>query len=834
MGPNGIAAATEEVVRLQTRLRVLAEVTRRFAETTTDYRRLLDSVAVKMAESIHDSCVVFLLDEGGESISAVAMHAPDPSALEQIKHSDSGRRLVLAEHASLRRVLTSGQALLVPRMAERSDEATSEGRRWVGERGLHSVLVVPLLVQGRAIGLLTLGRFRPESPAFNADDGELAQSLADHAALAIENARLYAEAAAARRAAEEARAAVHRSEEARRQFIESSPHPRYVVDATSLQMLEVNAAALALYGYRRDEFLRLTLDELRHPDDRPRLQGMLSAAGQDPTAGLAMHRRKDGSVIFIEGGSQLSTFEGRPARFVLLSDQTKRVQAERERDESEQRLRRTLDSMQEGYTIMGRDLRDLYVNRAGASQTHLTREQLIGRAPSELYPGFDGSPFDLALRLAVETGEPQRIENEFRHADGEVRYFDLRIQPVPEGLVVLSSDQTDQRRAENRRDSLEEQLRQSQKMEAVGRLAGGIAHDFNNVLSVILGYAEDLIRQSRPGELREDLEAIHAAGSRAAALTRQLLMFSRQQVLEPKVLDLNTVLSDMDRMLARALGEGIELVVLPGDGLGRVRADRGSIEQVIMNLVVNARDAMPAGGRVTIETSDVVADESFIRQHLDSKPGPYVLLSVTDTGVGMDSATRSRIFEPFFTTKPLGQGTGLGLSTVLGIVQRSGGGVWVYSEPGRGSAFKVYLPRIDSALDVTDSVPPPAELTGTETILLVEDEQSVRMVARRVLERRGYTVLAPESPDEAVSICEIHAGTIDLLLTDVVMPGVDGAQLAARLSALRPGLKILYMSGYTDGSIASYQVLEHSSSFVQKPFSSEVLLRSVRALLDAR
>jgi PAS domain S-box-containing protein len=834
MGPNGIAAATEEVVRLQTRLRVLAEVTRRFAETTTDYRRLLDSVAVKMAESIHDSCVVFLLDEGGESISAVAMHAPDPSALEQIKHSDSGRRLVLAEHASLRRVLTSGQALLVPRMAERSDEATSEGRRWVGERGLHSVLVVPLLVQGRAIGLLTLGRFRPESPAFNADDGELAQSLADHAALAIENARLYAEAAAARRAAEEARAAVHRSEEARRQFIESSPHPRYVVDATSLQMLEVNAAALALYGYRRDEFLRLTLDELRHPDDRPRLQGMLSAAGQDPTAGLAMHRRKDGSVIFIEGGSQLSTFEGRPARFVLLSDQTKRVQAERERDESEQRLRRTLDSMQEGYTIMGRDLRYLYVNRAGASQTHLTREQLIGRAPSELYPGFDGSPFDLALRLAVETGEPQRIENEFRHADGEVRYFDLRIQPVPEGLVVLSIDQTDQRRAENRRDSLEEQLRQSQKMEAVGRLAGGIAHDFNNVLSVILGYAEDLIRQSRPGELREDLEAIHAAGSRAAALTRQLLMFSRQQVLEPKVLDLNTVLSDMDRMLARALGEGIELVVLPGDGLGRVRADRGSIEQVIMNLVVNARDAMPAGGRVTIETSDVVADESFIRQHLDSKPGPYVLLSVTDTGVGMDSATRSRIFEPFFTTKPLGQGTGLGLSTVLGIVQRSGGGVWVYSEPGRGSAFKVYLPRIDSALDVTDSVPPPAELTGTETILLVEDEQSVRMVARRVLERRGYTVLAPESPDEAVSICEIHAGTIDLLLTDVVMPGVDGAQLAARLSALRPGLKILYMSGYTDGSIASYQVLEHSSSFVQKPFSSEVLLRSVRALLDAR
>jgi len=825
---------TEEVARLQSRLRVLSEVTRRFAEATTDYRSLLDSVAVKMAESIRDSCVVFLLDEGGESITAVAMHAPDPSVLEQIEHSDSGRRLVLAEHASLRGVLTSGQALLVPRMAERREETTSERRRWVGERGLHSVLVVPLLVQGRAIGLLTLGRFRRESPAFDADDGELAQSLADHAALAVENARLYAEAAAARRAAEEARAAVHRSEEARRQFIESSPQPRYVIDATSLQVLEVNAAALALYGYRREEFLRLSVDDLRHPDDQQRLQGMLSAAGQDPTAALAKHRRKDGSVIFIEGGSQLSTFEDRPARFVLLSDQTKRVQAERERDESEQRLRRTLDSMQEGYTIMGRDLRYLYVNRAAASQTHLTREQLIGHAPSELYPGFDGSPIDLALRLAVESGEPQRIENEFRHADGEVGYFDLRIQPVSEGLVVLSIDQTDQRRAENRRDSLEEQLRQSQKMEAVGRLAGGIAHDFNNVLSVILGYAEDLIRQSQPGELREDLEAIHAAGSRAAALTRQLLMFSRQQVLEPKVLDLNATLSDMDRMLARALGEGIELLVLPGERLGRVRADRGSIEQVIMNLVVNARDAMPDGGRVTIETSNVVADESFIRQHLDSKPGPYVLLSVTDTGIGMDSATRTRIFEPFFTTKALGHGTGLGLSTVFGIVQRSGGGVWVYSEPGRGSAFKVYLPRIDAALDVGDPVPPPAEANGTETVLLVEDEQSVRTVARRVLERRGYTVLAPESPDEAVSICETHAGTIDLLLTDVVMPGVDGAELAARLCALRPGLKILYMSGYTDGSIASYQLLEQRSAFVQKPFSSELLSRSVRAVLDAR
>jgi PAS domain S-box-containing protein len=820
------------VVELQDRLRLVSAVTRRFAEATTDYRRLLDSVAFSLAESIHDSCIVFLLDEERESLGVVAMHSPDARALELLRQAYAERRLQLAEQPGLRHVVTSGQALLVPRLADRP-ETNPERRRWESQLGLHSVLVVPLSVQGRPIGVLSLSRFLPESPPFSESELELAQSLADHAALAIENARLFAEAAEARRVAEEARETVRRAEAARQQLIETSPHPRYVVDAVSLKILQGNAAALELYGYSREEFLLLSLDDLRHPDDQPRLQGMLQAAGEDHTIGLAKHRRKDGSIIYVEGGSQVSMLDGRPARFVLLSDQTKRVQAERERDASEQRLRRTLDDMKEGYTIMGRDLRYLYVNRAGAEQTHLSREQLLGHTPGELYPGFDGSPIDRALRRAVETGEPQRVENEFQHSDGETGYFDLRIQPVPEGLVVLSIDQTERRRAETRRDSLEEQLRQAQKMEAVGRLAGGIAHDFNNVLSVILGYTEDLLRDAPLGDRRQDVEEIHVAGTRAAALTRQLLMFSRQQMLEPKVLDLNAVLAEMDRMLERALGEGIELVQLPGRGLGRVRADRSSIEQVIMNLVVNARDAMPNGGRVTIETANIVADEAFVRQHLDSKPGPYVLLSVTDTGVGIDPPTRARIFEPFFSTKPREQGTGLGLSTVFGIVQRSGGGIWVYSEVGRGSSFKVYLPRIDAALDASRSSAPPAEADGTETVLLVEDEHAVRNVARRILERRGYTVLAPETTEEAVSLCERHSGPIDLLLTDVVMPGVNGAELAARLSTIRPGLRVLYMSGYTDGTISSHQVLEQdASSFVQKPFSAELLARMVRGTLD--
>jgi two-component system, cell cycle sensor histidine kinase and response regulator CckA len=820
-----------EVLRLQRRLRVISEVTRRFAEVTTDYGKLLDYVASGLGENIRDACVVFLLDQGGETLSAVAMHAAEAQVLQQFRDSFAERKLVLADQIALRHVLTSGQSVLVPRLAERT-EKSAERERWQG-LGLHSVLLVPLQVQGRPIGVLTLSRYRPESPPFDDSDLELAQNLADHAGLAIDNARLYAEAAEARLAAERAYQAAHRSEEARRQFLEASPIARYVVDAETLKVLEVNAAALALYGYERDEFLSLDLGALRHPDDQQRLAGILKAAGDDHTTGLARHRRKDGKLIHVEGSSQLSTLHGRPARFVVVSDETKRVQAELERDESEQRLRRTLDNMQEGYTIMSRDLRYLYMNRAGAEQTHLTREQLLGHSPLELYPGFEGSRIHLALARAVETGERQRVEEEFQHADGELGYFDLNIQPVPEGLVVLSIDQTERRRAEKRRDSLEEQLRQAQKMEAVGRLAGGIAHDFNNVLSVILGYAEELAVEMAPSDPhREDVREIHGAAERAAQLTKQLLMFSRQQMVEPKVLDLNVVVASMDRMLGRALGEEVEVAILPGKELGRIRADRGNIEQVIMNLIVNARDAMPSGGRLTIETSNVLVDEAFVREHLGSEPGPYVVLAVTDSGVGMDQATRAHIFEPFFSTKALGKGTGLGLSTVFGIVQRCGGGVWVYSEPGRGTTFKIYLPRVDAEPEALRPTLPPVELSGTETVLLVEDEVPLRLVAKRILERLGYRVLVAESPGEAAPLCESHDGPIQLLLTDVVMPLVSGPELAARLSSLRPGLKVLFMSGYTDGSIDAHGVIERGAAFLQKPFTSELLAHKVRSVLD--
>jgi two-component system, cell cycle sensor histidine kinase and response regulator CckA len=334
--------------------------------------------------------------------------------------------------------------------------------------------------------------------------------------------------------------------------------------------------------------------------------------------------------------------------------------------------------------------------------------------------------------------------------------------------------------------------------------------------------------------MRADVEEIRHAGVRAADLTKQLLMFSRKQVIEPKVLDMNEVLSSVEKMLQRVLGEDIELTFVAGAALGRVRADPGSIEQVIMNLAVNARDAMSVGGRLTVETANVVLDEEHAKNHLGAKPGPYVMLSVTDTGCGIDKPTLVRIFEPFFTTKEKGKGTGLGLSTVFGIVQQSGGNVWVYSEPGIGTTFKIYLPRIESTVAESKIEIVPATLGGAETILIVEDEDQVRDVARGILQRHGYTVLDTSSGDEAIRLCEHHAGPIDLLLSDVVMPKMSGPSLAKQLVQARPCMKVLYMSGYTDDAAVRHGLIDDKLAYLQKPLTVETLTRKVRVVLDSK
>jgi signal transduction histidine kinase len=384
--------------------------------------------------------------------------------------------------------------------------------------------------------------------------------------------------------------------------------------------------------------------------------------------------------------------------------------------------------------------------------------------------------------------------------------------------------------------STEKQLLQSQKLEAVGRLAGGISHDFNNLLTVILGYSDIMKRNLQDGHpLRRNVEEIVRASERAASLTRQLLAFSRKQVMQPKVFDLNTVISDLEKMLRRMIGEDVELRVNLQDELDHIKADPVQLEQVIMNLVVNARDAMPRGGKLSIETSNVYLDEAYAREHVSVVPGDYVMLAISDTGCGMSEETRLHIFEPFFTTKEQGKGTGLGLSMVYGIVRQSGGNIWVYSEEGRGTTFKVYFPRVTAHAEefkrISGALDGPR---GSETILLVEDAELVRNLARQVLEGAGYRVLEAANAEAAIDLCErINGDKIDLLLTDVIMPGMSGNDMSKILLAKQPDMPVLFMSGYTDDAIVQHGVLEAGINFLQKPFTPGALALKVREVLDA-
>ena len=517
----------------------------------------------------------------------------------------------------------------------------------------------------------------------------------------------------------------------------------------------------------------------------------------------------------------------------IVTDITGRKRVEEALRRSEARYRELLENTPYGVYHATWDGRFIDVNPALVSMLgYPSKEELMA---VNLATGVYHSPDDRTqlIELSRETGRIRGAEIEWKRKDGKP--IAVRINGrflYDESGDLVGTEGIIENLTEWR--ELEKQFRQAQKMEAVGRLAGGIAHDFNNLLTVIKGNGDILLGLVEQGGLqRRSVEQLRKAADRAASLTRQLLAFSRMQVLQPKVLDLNAVIEDLGKMLPRLISEDIELVFAPGKALGLVKADPGQIEQVILNLAVNARDAMPNGGKLVIETRNFTMGDEYSRRHPPASPGEYVMLAVNDTGHGMDLETQSHIFEPFFTTKEQGKGTGLGLATVYGIVKQSGGFIWVYSEPGLGTAFKIYLPRVDKPVELAEPTKnTDGAVHGTETILLAEDEDDLRELVGEFLRKNGYTVLETRNGFEALHVAEHHDGPIHLLMTDVVMPKMGGWKLAERLITVRPALKVVYLSGYSEYSAAPDDSSKWRASFVQKPFAMDALARKIREVLS--
>ncbi|PYP56387.1 MAG: hybrid sensor histidine kinase/response regulator [Gemmatimonadetes bacterium] len=619
-------------------------------------------------------------------------------------------------------------------------------------------------------------------------------------------------------------------------------------DDARLVLRELRTAGYDLTHERVDTAAALEAALDRHPWDL--VIGDYSMPHFSGTAALAMLRERglDVPYICVSGTitEELAVAAMKAgAHDYVTKGQLKRLLPAIERELREAKARATLRATEASYETLVEHA-PVGIYRSSPEGRFLSVNAAVVRIL-----GYDAAADVLGLHMArdvyADAAERQRlverdsysarqydnVEATWKRRDGRLLTVQLSVRAVRDaaGRVeyyeTFVRDVTDQRR-------LQQQVLQSQKLEAVGRLAGGIAHDFNNLLTVITSYSDLLLEDLSPGDpKRDDLEQVRKAADGAAALTRQLLAFSRQQVVEPRVVSLNTVVEGLQKILRRVIGEDVELTTTLAPDLGAVRADVGQLEQVLMNLAVNARDAMPTGGRLTIETANVEHDPDYARDHDAAAVRRFAMLAVSDTGCGMDDATKAKIFEPFFTTKEPGKGTGLGLATVYGIVQQAGGFIWVYSEPGHGTSFKIYLPQVDATAEVAAAATGARAPGGTETVLLVEDAAAVRAVTKQVLERHGYAVLEAPGGEAAVRLAQRHRGPIHLLLTDVVMPRVSGRELAEQLARVRPDTRVLYASGYTDDSVVRHGILESGTAYLQKPFSPESLARKVREVLDA-
>ncbi|HKQ20100.1 MAG TPA: PAS domain S-box protein [Candidatus Eisenbacteria bacterium] len=637
---------------------------------------------------------------------------------------------------------------------------------------------------------------------------------------------------------EETLEALRESEERYRRLVELCPDGVLVSSGGRIAFVNLTGARI-LGAPRPQAVVGALLLDLVHPDHRDDTQKRLADldGGRRVAAFETRIVRLDGAVLDVEIAATPFPHQGKPAAQIVIRDVTARKEAEEALRRQSEFIRTITDSMGEGLFVIDRAGRVSFVNPASERLLGWSREELLLRDLHQMthYRKPDGTPLprtDCALIEAMESGTTVRREDSFIRKDGSVLPAFAISSPLTSasgeivGAVIVFHDVTERR-------ALEEQLLHSQKMEAVGRLAGGIAHDFNNILSVVSGYGEMVLNDLAEGdERRARVVEILRAADRATALTRQLLAFGRRQVIEPRHLDLNAVVVDVERMLHRLIGEDIQVTTKLGGDLGAITADPGQVEQILINLAVNARDAMPNGGKLILETRNVTLDEDLVRGTLDVSAGPYVMLSVSDTGVGMDREIKEHVFEPFFTTKESGLGTGLGLATVYGIVKQSGGHVWVYSEPGWGTTFKLYFPLATSLESLPSETAQAETLGGSETILVVEDDDLVRSLIREFLTSVGYTVIMAANPEEGLRHATERADEIDLLLTDVVMPGMSGRELVDRLTTNAPNLRVLFMSGYSDEAVASRGILDDGLAFLQKPFTRYSLAAKVRMVLD--
>ncbi len=629
-----------------------------------------------------------------------------------------------------------------------------------------------------------------------------------------------------------------------RALFENSHDGVFIYDLEG-RILAANREAVRLSGYPQEELIGRSFLDSASPDERRQAAKVFAALlnGEDLEPYERLGRRKDGNELIIHIHAVLVRDRAGNPHHVqsVVRDITERKRAEAALRESEERFRTLVENAPEAIVVLDADEGHfVQANENALRLFKCSREELEALGPVELSPATqpDGRPaagaageyVACAVRGETPTFEWVHKDLEGNQIPCEVRL--VRLSTASSNLIRGSiTDISERKRMEEERRALEERLRLAQRMESIGRLAGGVAHDFNNMLTVMSGYVELAMRMLDQGASpQRELGEIHQATKKAAVLVKQLLAFSRRQVLRPKVLDLNDLIRQIERLLRPIIGENIRLVVRLGEDLGAIKADPGQIEQALMNLAVNARDAMPAGGRLEIATASRRLDP---KPGAKMEPGPYVVLTVSDTGHGMDEETREQIFEPFFSTKGKGRGTGLGLSTVYGIVKQSGGYIWAESEPGQGATFRIFLPQVAGEPEEPPVRRPARPVGGSETILLVEDEDSVRRLAVRILEGNGYRVLAATCAAEALRLWDRHGSSIDLLVTDLVLPDVDGQELAGRLRRTRPGLPVLAMSGYTETASLRTDPLRSTTAFIAKPFSAEDFGRKIRQALGA-